>query len=129
MGTEVSGKTWYFFFPEKVGPGTAVFAWVILLSLVLADLFLLDILTTQLILNLGGIELNPLMAGIVTLPLLHIVLKTGIVLCIIPVALVAESRVKGSGMVLYAALILMYTIVVLNNAAVLLPRILDISLV
>jgi hypothetical protein len=110
-------------FPRSVGPGTGVFAGIILLSLVLADLFLLDILTTQLILNMGGMELNPVMTGIVATPALHILLKIGIVLCIIPVALNAEARVKGSGMALYAALIVMYTIVVLNNTSVLIPHI------
>ncbi|ABS56872.1 hypothetical protein Mboo_2358 [Methanoregula boonei 6A8] len=111
-------------FPRNVGPGTGVFTWIILLSLVLADLFLLDILTTQLILHMGGMELNPVMTGIVTTPALHILLKIGIVLCIIPVALNAEARIKGSGMALYAALIVMYTIVVLNNTSVLIPHIL-----
>jgi len=111
-------------FPRNVGPGTGIFAWIILLSLVLADLFLLDILTTQLILNMGGIELNPLMTGVVTAPVLHILLKIGIVLCVIPIALNAEARVKGSGIALYAALIVMYTFVVLNNTTVLIPRIL-----
>ena len=110
-------------FPRDVGPGTGVFAWIILLSLVLADLFLLDVLTTQLILGMGGIELNPVMTGIVTTPALHVLLKIGIVLCIIPVALNAEARIKGSGMALYATLIVMYTIVVLNNTSVLIPRI------
>jgi hypothetical protein len=116
-------------FPRNVGLGTGVFTWIILLSLVLADLFLLDILTTQLILNMGGMELNPVMTGIVTTPALHILLKIGIVLCIIPVALNAEVRVKGSGMALYAALIVMYTIVVLNNTSVLIPHILNVSAV
>ena len=111
------------FFPRNVGPGTGVFAWIILLSLVLADLFLLDILTTQLILNMGGIELNPLMTGVVTAPVMHILLKIGIALCVIPIALNAEARVKGSGIALYAALIVMYTVVIINNTSVLIPHI------
>ena len=112
-------------FAKNAGFDTGAFAWIILLSLILAGLFLLDILTTQLIISLGGVELNPFMAGIVTIPLLHLLLKVGVVLCVIPVALTAESRVKGSGMAFYAVLIIMYTIIVLNNASVLLPRILD----
>jgi hypothetical protein len=110
--------------PKNVGPGTGVFAWVIFLSLILADLFFLDILTTQLILNMGGVELNPLMTGVVTTPLLHVLLKIGIIMCVIPVALNSEARIKGSSMLLYAALIIMYIVVVLNNTSVLLPRIL-----
>lgn len=70
-----------------------------------------------------------MMAGVVTMPFLHILLKIGIIICVIPVALNAEARVKGSGMVLYASLIIMYTIVVLNNTTVLLPHILGSSTV
>jgi hypothetical protein len=122
-------RTGNVFFPRSVGPGTRVFAWIILLSLVLADLFLLDIMTTQLILNMGGIELNPLMTGVVTLPVMHLLLKIGIVLCVIPIALNAEARIKGSGIALYAALIVMYTAVVLNNASVLLPHLMGLCAV
>ncbi len=52
---KVSG-TGNFLFPKDVGPGTGVFVWIIFLSLILAVLFLLDILTTQLILGMGGVE-------------------------------------------------------------------------
>jgi hypothetical protein len=122
MAAEGTARTANFLFPKNVGTG--IFAWIILLSLILADLFLLDIFTTQLILNMGGIELNPLMAGVVTTPLLHIILKIGIVILVIPVALNAEARVKRSGIALYAALIVMYAVVVLNNTTVLFPHIL-----
>ncbi|MFY9981712.1 MAG: DUF5658 family protein [Methanoregula sp.] len=129
MALEGTARSVNLLFPKNVGPGTGVFVWIILLSLILADLFLLDIFTTQLILNMGGTELNPMMAGVVTMPFLHILLKIGIIICVIPVALNAEARVKGSGMVLYASLIIMYTIVVLNNTTVLLPHILGSSTV
>ena len=46
----------------------AVSVWLILFSFVLAVLFMMDILSTQLILGMGGVELNPVMAGIVTIP-------------------------------------------------------------
>jgi hypothetical protein len=90
---------------------------------VVAMLFLLDIVTTQEILNLGGVELNPLMLGIVGSPLVHVLVKFGFLLAVIPVTLVAESRVRGSGIYFYAALITMYTIVLVNNTLVLLPMI------
>jgi hypothetical protein len=122
MAAEGATRPGNVLFPKNIDTG--ILAWVILLTLVLADLFLLDIFTTQIILSMGGVELNPLMAGVVTMPFLHILLKIGIVIMVVPVALNAEARVKGSGMVLYAALIIMYTVVVLNNTAVLLPRIL-----
>ena len=95
---------------------------VILFSSILALLFLLDILTTQIILGMGGVELNPLMTGIVTTPLLHVLLKCGILMMVIPVALIAEARVRRSGVMLYAVLIAMYTVININNLAVLLPH-------
>ena len=104
-------------FPKNGGTDRAVSGWFILFSFVLAVLFMMDILSTQVILSMGGVELNPVMAGIVTTPLLHVLLKCGILIMVIPVALIAESRVRGSGLVLYAALIAMYTVVIINNAA------------
>lgn len=112
------------FVPKNTNSSTDVPVWIILPSIILAGLFLLDILTTQLILNLGGIELNPMMTGIVSSPFLHMLLKIGILLLVITVAIIAEARVKGSGTVLYAVLIIMYTVVLLNNASVLLPHLL-----
>ncbi|MFZ0005316.1 MAG: DUF5658 family protein [Methanoregula sp.] len=109
------------FVPKKAG--TSIPLWIILPS-ILAGLFLLDILTTQLILNLGGMELNPMMSGVVNSPFLHMLLKIGILILVIAVAIIAEARVKGSGTALYAVLIVMYTVVILNNASVILPHLL-----
>jgi hypothetical protein len=92
-------------------------------SLILAALFLLDILTTQLILWLGGIELNPAMAGIVTSPLVHLVIKAGTLFLITLVSLVAETRVRGSSITFYCILITFYLFVIVNNAFVLIPHI------
>jgi len=110
-------------FPQSGGTESAVSGWLILFSFVLAVLFMIDILSTQIILGMGGVELNPVMAGIVNTPLLHVLLKCGILMLVIPVALIAEARVRGSGIALYAALIAMYTVVIINNAAVILPHI------
>ena len=93
------------------------------LVLVLGTLFLLDIATTQLIIHLGGVELNPLMAGIVANPALHLGIKGAILLIVFLMSLVAEQRVKGSGVVFYCVLISLYTCVVANNICVLLPQI------
>ena len=92
-------------------------------SLILAALFLLDILTTHLILWLGGIELNPAMAGIVASPLVHLAIKAGTMLLIILVSLVAETRVRGSGITFYCILITFYLFVIVNNTFVLIPHI------
>ena len=70
---------------------------------------------------MGGVELNPVMAGVVASPILHVILKYGVLVMVIPVALTAEGRQKGSGVILYAGLIVMYTVVIINNATVILP--------
>ncbi len=96
---------------------------VLVLTSILAFLFLLDILTTQMILLMGGVELNPAMAGIVTSPLLHAIIKCIILIAVVPVALISEARVKRSGVALYAILIAIYIFVMANNIAVLIPQI------
>jgi hypothetical protein len=93
-------------------------------TLVLAGLLLLDILTTQLILRMGGAELNPLMTGIVTMPALHIAIKSALLLLALYVSLTAEVRVRGSGTVLYGMLIALYLVIVCNNIGVILPHVL-----
>lgn len=109
--------------PKMGLSGKLTLVHVIIFTSVLSILFLLDILTTQAILRMGGVELNPLMAGVVTTPLMHVTLKCGVLIMIIPVALTAEDRVRGSGIVLYVTLIAMYVVVIINNATVLLPHI------
>jgi hypothetical protein len=123
MAAEGTARAGEWAFPQSGGTERAVSGWLILFSFILAALFMIDILSTQIILGMGGVELNPVMAGIVTTPLLHVLLKCGILMLVIPVALIAEARVRGSGMALYATLIAMYTVVIINNAAVLLPHI------
>lgn len=92
-------------------------------SLILAALFLLDILTTQFILWLGGIELNPAMAGIVTSPLMHLAIKACTLILIILVSIIAETRVRGSSIAFYCILITLYLFVIVNNTFVLIPHI------
>lgn len=92
-------------------------------SVILAALFLLDIITTHVILWLGGIELNPVMAGFVSCPFLHLALKAATLLLILAVSLIAEANVKGSTIGFYAIIISLYILVVVNNALVLVPHI------
>ena len=91
--------------------------------LILGTLFLLDIVTTQIILRMGGLELNPFMVGIVANPALHLIIKAALLLLIFLVSLIAEERVKGSGAVFYCVLITGYTFIIINNAFVILPHI------
>jgi|GEM_PF-875723 len=96
---------------------------IVHLLLILGMLFLLDIVTTQVILRMGGVELNPLMAGIVANPLLHLGVKSAIILVIFPVSLIAEQQVKGSSSFVYCILIPLYIFIVVNNLFVILPQI------
>jgi hypothetical protein len=95
---------------------------IVELLFILGTLFLLDIITTQVILRMGGVEFNPLMAGVVTNPALHLGIKATILLLIFSVSLIAEQRVKGSSLVFYCILILLYTAVVLHNMLFFMPQ-------
>ncbi len=90
-----------------------------LLAMALAILFLLDCITTELILILGGVELNPVMAGIVASPLLHMAVKAAVFLFVIATTGYAERRVPASGAVALSAIILWYGVVIGNNLGVL----------
>lgn len=92
--------------------------------LILASLFLLDIVTTEIIILMGGVELNPFMIAVVASPPVHLALKAAILAVIVIVALVAERQVKGSGVLFYCMLITMYIFVVVNNVFVILPQVL-----
>ncbi len=94
------------------------------LVLILAALFLLDIVTTEIILLMGGVELNPFMIAVVASPPAHLALKAAILAVIFTVALVAERQVRGSGVFFYCMLITMYIFVVVNNVFVILPQVL-----
>ena len=110
-------------FPEYRSLGHETVRRIIEVLLILGILFLLDIITTRIILRMGGVELNPVMAGIVSYPALHLVIKAVIFLIIFPVSLIAERRVKGSGALMYCILILLYLAVILNNLLFIVPRI------
>ena len=93
-------------------------------TLILGSLFLLDIGTTQIILWMGGVELNPLMTGVVTIPALHLALKSAILLAAVLVAILGERYVRGSSVYLYCILIPLYIFIVVNNLFVILPQLL-----
>ena len=98
-------------------------AWrIVVFTLILGSLFLLDVGTTQIILWMGGVELNPFMTGIVTNPVLHLAIKLMILLGAAFVALLAERYVRGSSVYLYGILIPLYLFIGVNNLFVILPR-------
>jgi hypothetical protein len=89
-------------------------------TLGLFALCFLDVLTTTLILSHGGFEMNPVMVPVVTMPLLHILLKWGVVAFIAGVAAVADRMIPRAGILMLGVIILWYTFVVTHNIMVLL---------
>ena len=92
-------------------------------ALILAGLFMMDIVTTHIILQMGGVELNPVMTSVVPNPIIHLFIKMAIFLMIVLVSLVAEKYVRDSGVFFYCILITLYLLVITNNVFVILPKI------
>jgi hypothetical protein len=88
-------------------------------TLALFTLCFLDVLTTSAILSNGGFEMNPVMVPVVTMPLLHILLKWCVVAFIAGTAAVSEHMVPRSGMMMLCVIIGWYLIVVGNNTLIL----------
>ena len=110
-------------FPEYPSLDERTVRHIIELLCILGTLFLLDIVTTQVILWMGGVEQNPFMAGVVANPALHLGIKILILLLIFFASLVAEQRVKGSSIFFYGTLILFYIAVILHNLLFIIPQI------
>ena len=91
------------------------------LSVLLGMLFLLDIVTTEIILRLGGAELNPAMAGIVASPFVHLAIKAVVLLIIVRISHIAEKTIKGSAIGFYCIVITLYLFVIVNNIFTLIP--------
>jgi len=101
------------FMDEVILPDHRIFA------LVLAILFLLDCITTELVLIGGGMELNPVMVGIVASPALHLAVKGAVFLFILGATGYAGRQVQSSGVVALSAIIIWYGMVVGNNLGIL----------
>lgn len=82
---------------------------------ILAVLFVLDVLTTEIILSDGGVEYNPFMAGIVQNPLIHILIKLLLLILVVIAAQYSEDTLKGSSMTLFIIVIGWYLICIGNN--------------
>lgn len=86
--------------------------------ILLAVLFGLDVTTTNVVLLSGGYEQNSVMALIVQYPALHLMIK-GIV--IIAITLITQDRdcmTKGKGLIILVPVLLLYSLVIYNNATV-----------
>lgn len=82
---------------------------------ILSALFILDVLTTEIILSGGGVEYNPFMAGIVQNPLVHVLVKMLLLILVVFAAKHSEAMVKGSGTMLFIVIIGWYLLCVGNN--------------
>ena len=89
-------------------------------TLVLFALCFLDVLTTSAILSHGGYEMNPVMVPVVTMPLLHMLLKWCVVAFVAGTAAIAERRIPRSGLLMLGVIICWYAFVVGHNFMVLL---------
>ena len=87
-------------------------------GLLLGMLFLADVISTEAILGLGGVELNPVMAGIVASPLLHGIVKAAVLLLVLSACRYAEKRVRYAGGLALMVLLLWYGVVIGNNVGV-----------
>lgn len=88
-------------------------------TLVLFALCFLDVLTTSAILSHGGYEMNPVMVPIVTMPLLHMLLKWCIVAFVAGTAAIAERWLPRTGLLMLMVIICWYAFVVGHNIMVL----------
>jgi hypothetical protein len=89
------------------------------LCVLLGGLMCFDVISTTLILSLGGVELNPIMAFVVGNPLLHLGLKIFVAGVFVWIAAIGQKKVKGAGYALLCAPVLFYVVVAVNNFSVL----------
>jgi hypothetical protein len=91
---------------------------LVILTAVFAGLLLIDVFTTTLVLNMGGTELNPLMAGIADYPWLHLLVKTLFAVFVVLVVCQAEHLKQHSGAVILIAVCSMFLVVAVHNIRV-----------
>jgi len=89
-----------------------------ILAIILGGLLFLDILTTTAILNLGGVELNPVMQFVVENPYLHLIVKFIFAGFMIVMVSRAEEIKEHSGALLLIAVCSLFLVVVVHNIQV-----------
>ncbi|MBP2134115.1 hypothetical protein J2128_002081 [Methanomicrobium sp. W14] len=93
------------------------------LFIVLSGLLAIDILTTTVILDLGGSELNPVMDFVVHDPYLHFLVKLLFAVFVIIVACRAEHLKERSGVLIMICVCTLFFVVAAHNIAVLLSSV------
>ena len=82
---------------------------------ILWGLFMMDVITTEVILSFGGYEMNSLMRMVVSSVPLHAALKMAVLSLIAVVAYVSNRITKRSGTVAVTVIIIWYTFVIVHN--------------
>ncbi|HQA80855.1 MAG TPA: DUF5658 family protein [Methanoregulaceae archaeon] len=83
--------------------------------IILGVLLNLDVLTTSLVISLGGYEMNPLMAGVVGVPMIHLFVKWLVLIFVVLVATFSDRIMNGTGICVMCVIIGWYSLVVANN--------------
>lgn len=96
---------------------------ILVLSVIFAGLLFLDVLTTTLILDLGGSELNPTMKYIADHPYLHLLVKLLFAGFVVLMVCRVEQIKKHSGIVILIAVCTIFLVVVVHNFRVFLSGI------
>ncbi|OPY44006.1 MAG: hypothetical protein A4E42_01117 [Methanoregulaceae archaeon PtaU1.Bin222] len=86
--------------------------------IILGTLLLLDILTTGLVLAVGGYETNVFMKGIVQIPMVHLLLKWLVLVFVVIMARFCNRFIEGTGIYVLAVIIGWYSFVIANNTLV-----------
>jgi hypothetical protein len=92
---------------------------VFLCIILIYVLFVLDIVTTDMILSLGGFEVNHVMVPVVDNVFFHLLIKGFVLIFIVSVAQWSELKLKGSGLIMMLVITGWYSFVVMNNTSVL----------
>jgi hypothetical protein len=83
--------------------------------IILGVLLNLDVLTTSLVIRLGGYEMNSIMAGVVGIPMIHLFVKWLLLIFVVMAALFSDRILNGVGIYFMCSIIGWYSIVVANN--------------
>lgn len=86
---------------------------------IIGVLLFLDVLTTTLVLKAAGYGSNVFMEGIVTVPLIHILLEWMFLVLMVAATRFSDSIVRGTGIYLIGVFIIAwYSLVIANNSLV-----------
>jgi hypothetical protein len=92
------------------------------LFVLFAVLLLLDVVTTTRILLMGGLELNPLMVGVVSSVPLHIGVKALFLAVMVMWARWWDVRIRHAGVMVLTVLCAWFTFVAVHNISSLVPH-------